>query len=58
LEQARLASPFLLRSIAPPLFSTVGRTVVDVHILGKRIVLELDGDLFLVFHLMLAGRFQ
>lgn len=58
LERARLASPFLLRSIAPSLSSTVGCMVVDVHMLGKRIVLELDGNLFLVFHLMIAGRFR
>jgi formamidopyrimidine-DNA glycosylase len=54
----RLASPFLLRSVAPPLSTVVGRTIVALHRLGKRIVFEIDGDLFLVFHLMIAGRFR
>ena len=54
----RLASPFLLRSIDPPLGAIEGRTIVDLHRLGKRIVLEADGDLFLAFHLMIAGRFR
>lgn len=53
-----LASPFLLRSVQPPLAEVVGRTVVNLHRLGKRVVLELDGELFLVFHLMIAGRFR
>jgi formamidopyrimidine-DNA glycosylase len=54
----RLASPFLLRSIDPPLSALDGRAVVDLHRLGKRIVIEARGDLFLVFHLMIAGRFR
>jgi formamidopyrimidine-DNA glycosylase len=54
----RLASPFLLRSIDPPLSAIQGRAVVDLHRLGKRIVIEASGDLFLVFHLMIAGRFR
>jgi formamidopyrimidine-DNA glycosylase len=54
----RLASPFLLRSIDPPLDAVVGRAVVALHRLGKRVVIELDGELFLVFHLMIAGRFR
>jgi formamidopyrimidine-DNA glycosylase len=58
LERARLASPFLLRSIDPPLAAVEGRTVVDLHRIGKRVVLEMDGELFLVFHLMIAGRFR
>ena len=57
-QRVRLASPFLLRSIDPPLGAIEGRTIVDLHRLGKRIVLEADGDLFLVFHLMIAGRFR
>src|SRR5712691_12732261 len=57
-EAARLASPFLLRSIEPPLSAVEGRRVVDLRRLGKRIVIELEGDLFLVFHLMIAGRFR
>ena len=54
----RLVSPFLLRSIDPPLASVEGRLVTDLHRLGKRVVFELEGELFLVFHLMIAGRFR
>ena len=57
-EGVRLASPFLLRSIAPPLSAIEGRTIVDLHRLGKRVVMEAEGELFLVFHLMIAGRFR
>jgi formamidopyrimidine-DNA glycosylase len=57
-EGVRLASPFLLRSIDPPLSAIEGRTIVDLHRLGKRVVMEAEGDLFLVFHLMIAGRFR
>jgi formamidopyrimidine-DNA glycosylase len=58
IEGVRLVSPFLLRSVGPPLTSIVGRRVVALHRAGKRIVFELDGELFLVFHLMIAGRFR
>jgi formamidopyrimidine-DNA glycosylase len=54
----RLASPFLLRSVAPPLDAVHGRRVLALHRLGKRIVIEVDGAMFLVFHLMIAGRFR
>ncbi len=56
LEKVRLASPFLLRSVHPPLSAAQGKTVRGLRRLGKRIVLELDDDLFLVLHLMIAGR--
>ncbi|HUK12010.1 MAG TPA: DNA-formamidopyrimidine glycosylase family protein [Thermoanaerobaculaceae bacterium] len=56
LTRVRLASPFLLRTVDPPLAAAEGRTVRGVSRLGKRIVLELDGELFLVVHLMIAGR--
>src|SRR5438105_3469309 len=56
LERARLANPFVLRSVDPPLEAAVGRTVRGFRRLGKRIVVELDDGLFLVFHLMIAGR--
>lgn len=52
----RLASPFLLRSAEPPLSAAHGRTVAAVFRAGKRVVLGLDGGLFLVLHLMIAGR--
>lgn len=54
----RLVSPFLLRSIDPPLASIEGRRVTDLHRIGKRVVIEMEGELFLVFHLMIAGRFR
>ena len=57
-ERVRLASPFLLRSIDPPLSAIEGREIVDLHRLGKRIAMEAEGELFLVFHLMIAGRFR
>jgi formamidopyrimidine-DNA glycosylase len=56
--RVRLASPFLLRSTEPPLAAIEGRTIVDLHRLGKRIVFEAERELFLVFHLMIAGRFR
>jgi len=56
--RTRLASPFLLRSIDPPLMAVEGRVILDVHRLGKRVVFEAERDLFLVFHLMIAGRFR
>src|SRR5687768_8887588 len=56
LERIRLASPFLLRSVDPPVSAAEGRRAVGVRRLGKRVVLELDGGLYLVIHLMIAGR--
>jgi formamidopyrimidine-DNA glycosylase len=53
---ARLGSPFLLRTVDPPLREVEGRRVNGLRRLGKRIVLELEGELFLVVHLMIAGR--
>jgi formamidopyrimidine-DNA glycosylase len=58
LEKIRLASPFLLRSVEPPLQEPEGRKVVGFRRMGKRIVTELEGELFLVLHLMVAGRLQ
>ncbi len=58
LEGVRFASPFLLRSIAPPLDAIAGRRIVGLRRLGKRIVWELKGNLFVVIHLMIAGRFR
>jgi formamidopyrimidine-DNA glycosylase len=56
LERIALASPFLLRSVEPPPESAAGKRVVGLRRLGKRIVVELEGELFLVLHLMIAGR--
>jgi formamidopyrimidine-DNA glycosylase len=56
LERIRLASPFLLRSVDPPLREAEGRGVLGLRRIGKRIVLAIEGDLFLVLHLMIAGR--
>lgn len=58
LEAVRLRSPFVLRSVDPPIAEAVGKTVRGVRRLGKRVVLELDDDLSLVVHLMIAGRFR
>jgi len=56
LDSVRLGSPFLLRSVAPPIASAEGRRVAALERIGKRIVFALEGDLFLVLHLMVAGR--
>jgi formamidopyrimidine-DNA glycosylase len=56
LERVRLASPFLLRSVEPPLDAVVGREVVGLRRIGKRIVLAFPGEVFLLIHLMIAGR--
>jgi formamidopyrimidine-DNA glycosylase len=55
-NRVRLASPFLLRTAAPPLTSVEGRSVIDLRRIGKRIAIGLEGDLWLVLHLMIAGR--
>ena len=54
----RIASSFLLRSVDPPVSAVAGRTLLGVERLGKRIVMVLDGDLFLVLHLMVSGRIR
>jgi formamidopyrimidine-DNA glycosylase len=54
----RLASPFVLRSVDPPLREAFGRKVVALRRVGKRVVLALEDDLFVVIHLMIAGRLQ
>jgi formamidopyrimidine-DNA glycosylase len=58
ISRIRLASPFLLRSIDPPLTTVEERTITGLHRLGKRVVFEVDRDWFLIFHLMIAGRFR
>ena len=58
LERIRLASPFLVRSVDPPIDQAHGKTVIGLRRLGKRLVWQFDGGLFLVIHLMIAGRFK
>jgi len=58
LEEARLFNPFLLRSVAPPLAAVRGRRVGGARRIGKRIAIGLEGGLFLVIHLMIAGRLR
>jgi len=58
MEHVRLLSPFVLRTAVPPLTAVEGRRVVAVRRLGKRIVLALTGEFFLVLHLMIAGRLR
>jgi formamidopyrimidine-DNA glycosylase len=58
LEHVRLASPFLLRSVDPPLDAVEDKAVIGLRRLGKRIVWAFPPDLFLVFHLMIAGRWH
>jgi formamidopyrimidine-DNA glycosylase len=55
-QSIRLLNPFLLRSVTPPLQEALGRKILALRRLGKRIVIGLEGDLFLVVHLMIAGR--
>jgi formamidopyrimidine-DNA glycosylase len=56
LEQVLVKSPFLLRSAVPPLSATQGKKVIEVRRLGKRIAIGFENDLWLVMHLMIAGR--
>jgi formamidopyrimidine-DNA glycosylase len=58
LEHVRVASPFLVRSFEPPIGAAEGKRVLQVRRIGKRIALGLDDDLWLVFHLMIAGRLR
>src|SRR6266508_2518608 len=56
LERVRVASPFLVRSVDPPIEAAFGSEVLRVRRLGKRVVFALQGDLYLALHLMIAGR--
>jgi formamidopyrimidine-DNA glycosylase len=56
ITRVRLASPFLLRTVQPPLTGAEGQSVRELRRIGKRIAIGLDGDLWLVLHLMIAGR--
>lgn len=56
LDHVRIASPFLLRTVSPPVKDAEGKTVVQLRRVGKRICIGLDNDIWLVLHLMIAGR--
>jgi formamidopyrimidine-DNA glycosylase len=58
LERIRIASPFLVRSVDPPVDHASGKQVIGLRRLGKRLVWQLEGDLFVIIHLMIAGRFK
>ena len=58
LEEVQFASPFFLRSVDVPIGATKGKRVVELRRLGKRTVFALEDDLFLVLHLMIAGRLR
>jgi formamidopyrimidine-DNA glycosylase len=58
LEQMHVLNPFVLRSVAPTPADLAGRTVVGSRRIGKRIALEIDGGMFIVIHLMIAGRLK
>jgi len=58
IQDIRVSSPFLLRSVDPPLSAASGKKVTNLRRLGKRIVLGLEDELFLIIHLMIAGRFH
>jgi formamidopyrimidine-DNA glycosylase len=58
LERVRIANPFILRSVTPPISAAEGKKVTGVSRLGKRIVLALESNLYLVIHLMIAGRLR
>ena len=58
LQRVRIGNPFLLRTAVPPLATVEGRIVEGIERIGKRVVLVLEGDLFVVVHLMIAGRLR
>lgn len=58
LQKIRLASPFVLRSVEPPIGEAEGKVVVGLQRIGKQIIWEMENDVFIVFHLMIAGRFH
>ncbi|HEY7316248.1 MAG TPA: DNA-formamidopyrimidine glycosylase family protein [Candidatus Binatia bacterium] len=58
IQKIRIGSPFVMRSFEPPIREAEGKKVLALRRLGKRIVFELEDDLFLIVHLMIAGRFH
>src|SRR6188472_1442527 len=58
IDAVRIGNPFVVRTYDPPIEAIVGRTVRGIRRLGKRLIFELDESLFLVLHLMIAGRLR
>ena len=58
IDRVRISNPFVVRSVDPPLYEIEGKTVREVRRIGKRIAIGLDDDLWIVIHLMIAGRFR
>ena len=58
IDRVRIASPFVVRSVDPPVSAAEGKTVRDVRRIGKRIAIGIDDDIWIVIHLMIAGRFR
>jgi formamidopyrimidine-DNA glycosylase len=58
IDRVRISNPFVVRSVDPPVASLEGTTVRDVRRIGKRIAISVDGDIWVVIHLMIAGRFR
>lgn len=58
IERVRIASPFVVRSVDPPIYEIEGKTVREVRRIGKRIAIGVEDDLWIVIHLMIAGRFR
>ena len=58
IEAVEILNPFVLRSVTPPIATVVGRKVADLRRMGKRVVLGVEGNLFIVIHLMIAGRLR
>src|SRR6188768_3345899 len=58
IEAVRVGNPFVVRTYDPPVAAIAGRTVRGIRRLGKRLIFELDGTLFIVVHLMIAGRLR
>ena len=58
IEAVEIANPFVLRTVTPPIASVVGQKVADLRRMGKRVVIGVEGDLFIVIHLMIAGRLR
>jgi formamidopyrimidine-DNA glycosylase len=58
IERLRIASPFVVRSVDPPIYEVEGKVVRDVRRIGKRIAIGVGDDLWIVIHLMIAGRFR